>query len=166
MRPAGPAFEAGCILKGPRARVTRGDGTETKWRTAVGGCGPPGRAYTGAPPTPIFRGSASTKAGGLGRRPNLLVGRCGAGPRSKGVGRDFGSAQGKGLSPLNFGGVHSKYMSSQDNFYLCQNGHICCTANIGILACYLRLEAYLLYSKYGSQCSLTKRKSSKVWSAP
>ena len=64
MRPAGPAFEAGCILKGPRARVTRGDGTETKWRTGKAGCGPAGRAYKGAPPTPIFRGSALKKAGG------------------------------------------------------------------------------------------------------
>ena len=73
MRPAGPASEAGCILKGPRARVTRGDGTVTKWRTAEGGCGPPGRAYKGAPPTPIFRGSASNKAGGHPAAVHLIL---------------------------------------------------------------------------------------------
>ena len=55
MRPGGPPSEAGRTLKGPRARVTRGDGAGTKWRTGEAGCGPPGRAYKGAPPTPIFR---------------------------------------------------------------------------------------------------------------
>jgi len=73
MRPAGPAFEPGCILKGPRARVTRGDGTETEWRTGEAGCGPPGRAYKGAPPTPIFRGSASNKVGGRQPPPLSLL---------------------------------------------------------------------------------------------
>src|ERR1700744_3144138 len=56
-----PAIEAGCTLKGPRARVTRGDGAVAKRRTGEAGCDPPGRAYKGAPPTPIFRGSAQTK---------------------------------------------------------------------------------------------------------
>lgn len=64
MRPAGPVTEAGRILKGPRARVTRGDGTETKWRTAVGGCALPDRDYKGAPPTPIFREVGTNKVGG------------------------------------------------------------------------------------------------------
>ncbi len=62
MRPGGPTNEAGCTLKGPRARVTRGDGAVAKRRTGEAGCGPPGRAYKGAPPTPIFRGSAQTKS--------------------------------------------------------------------------------------------------------
>ena len=64
MRPGGPAIEAGGTLKGPRARVTRGDGAVAQRRTGEAGCAPPGRAYKGAPPTPIFRGSASNKAGG------------------------------------------------------------------------------------------------------
>src|ERR1700759_4117819 len=61
MRPGGPTSEAGCTLKGPRARVTRGDGAVAKRRTGEAGCDPPGRAYKGAPPTPIFRGPAQTK---------------------------------------------------------------------------------------------------------
>src|SRR6201996_7552703 len=61
MRPGGPTNEAGCTLKGPRARVTRGDGAVAKRRTGEAGCDPPGRAYKGAPPTPIFRGTAQTK---------------------------------------------------------------------------------------------------------
>lgn len=66
MRPGGPTNEAGCTLKGPRARVTRGDGAVAKRRTGEAGCGPPGRDYKGAPPTPIFRGSAKTKSAANG----------------------------------------------------------------------------------------------------
>src|SRR6201996_5858903 len=66
MRPGGPTSEAGCTLKGPRARVTRGDGAVAKRRTGEAGCGAPGRAYKGAPPTPIFRGSAQTKSAANG----------------------------------------------------------------------------------------------------
>src|SRR6202012_4749540 len=61
-----PAIEAGCTLKGPRARVTRGDGAVAKRRTGEAGCDPPGRAYKGAPPTPIFRGPAKTKSAAIG----------------------------------------------------------------------------------------------------
>src|ERR1700761_3388321 len=66
MRPGGPTSEAGCTLKGPRACVARGGGAEAKRGTGEAGCGPPGRVYKGAPPTPIFRGSAQTKSAANG----------------------------------------------------------------------------------------------------
>jgi len=53
----------GAPSRDPRACDAR-DGAVAKRRTGEAGCGTPGRAYKGAPPTPIFRGTAPNKVGG------------------------------------------------------------------------------------------------------
>ena len=61
MRPGGPPSEAGRTSRSARARDAR-DGAGAQRRTLrQQRCGPPGRAYKGERPTPIFRENGLTK---------------------------------------------------------------------------------------------------------